>query len=41
MDRIEAEEHRRRAALDAGDEIGARTEQEAIGDDLAPARRVP
>jgi len=39
MDRIEAEEHRRRAALDAGDQVGARTEQEAIGDDLAPARR--
>ena len=40
MDRIEAEQRRRRPALDAGDKVGARPEQEAIGHDLAPARRV-
>src|SRR5271167_686661 len=39
MDLIEAEEDRRAPAPDAGDQIGARTKQQAIGDDLAPARR--
>ena len=41
MDRIEAEQRRRRPALDAGDQVGARPEQQAVGDDLAPARRAP
>ena len=39
MDRVEAEQHRLGAMLDAGDEIGARTEQQAVGNNLAPARR--
>ena len=41
MDRIEAEQRRLAAALDAGDQVGARPEQQAVGDDLAPARRAP
>ncbi len=36
---VEAEEHRLCAFFRPGDEIGARAEQEAVGNDLPPARR--
>ena len=40
VDPVEAKQHRARPALDAGDKVIARPEQQAVGHDLAPARRL-